>query len=123
MSDSNERDLAERFRALRDAERSAAPSLDRVLSPRRRTVPIWIPAVAAAGLLLAVWAVQRTTPPPQPTLVVQFVPGVLRMPTDFLLDQAAGPRAGDIPRIGDVDAYGLPSVVEPFAPHDSGRLQ
>ena len=109
--DASDDGLAQRFSAWRTLEASRAPSMGRVLArnrrlPRRR----WGAAAFALGALavavVAGWRISRATPAVSPEeLAVSALS--LRGPTDFLLDQSAGLRAGAIPAIGSIDWYPL----------------
>ena len=62
-------------------------------------------AVAVTLVALVLW---RLAVPNEPKLVIAFTPGEMRVPTDYLLDMATYPRAGEIPRIGASDWFPLP---------------
>ena len=111
--DGDDQRLAERFAAWRNAEEGRAPRMDRMLAPKRRpAVRPWRVAALAFGTValaaLVILTSRATTPDVSPD---EFAVSAmsLRGPTDFLLDQAAGPRAGAIPAIGSVDWYPLAS--------------
>ena len=107
MKRERDRDLERLFGEARAAEESSAPTFARVLTPRTAaTVPRAArrratALAAAAALVLAglVWW-WRAAVPNEPQLVIAFVPGEMRVPTDYLLDMATFTRAGEIPRIG-----------------------
>ena len=111
--DGDDERLAERFAAWRKAEEGRVPRLDRMLAPKRRpAMRPWRVAALAFGTValaaLVIMASRTTAPDVSPgEFAVSMMS--LRGPTDFLLDQAAGPRAGAIPAIGSVDWYPLAS--------------
>lgn len=106
---SQDRDLERLFQEARANDARNAPSFAGVLArsagPTRRR-QLW-PAFAlgVAVLALMIW---RLTPMTSREPVFALVPGDMRVPTDYLLDLASFPRAGEIPRIGVADWYPLP---------------
>lgn len=106
-----DRDLERLFADVRAAEEHSAPALARVLAPRAaplRAARLRVAALAAAAMVLAavVWWWRAT--PDEPRLVIAFVPGEMRVPTDYLLDMATFTRAGEIPRIGAAEWFPIP---------------
>lgn len=110
---SEDRDLERLFQQARARDARNAPSFAGVLarsarpSRRRQLWPALVFGVAVAAVLI--W---RLTPVASREPVFAFVPGEMRVPTDFLLDLANVPRAGEIPQIGVADWYPLPPSAE-----------
>ena len=106
---SQEHDLERLFQEARAHDARSAPSFAGVLTrsarPTRRR-QLW-PALAF-GVAVAAIMIWRLTPVASREPAFAFVPGDMRVPTDFLLDLANFPRAGEIPRIGVADWYPLP---------------
>jgi hypothetical protein len=106
---SQDDDLQQLFQRARAHDALNAPSFARVLArsaePTRRR-QLW-PALAF-GVAVAALVIWRLTPVGPREPVFALVPGDMRVPTDFLLDIASFPRAGEIPRIGVTDWYPLP---------------
>lgn len=103
----SDHELQRLFREARVSEEERVPSFARVLaprSPRRRPLQVRF-VMAVASVVLAAVAVWRLATPNEPRLVIAFVPGEMRVPTDYLLEMATYPRAGDIPRIGASDWF------------------
>lgn len=102
-----DRDLAQLFQAERAVEERHAPSFASVVagrsSPVRRS-PAW-PLFASSAALVALIVVWRLTSTPEVPFALRA--GDMRVPTDYLLDLATFPRAGDIPPIGSVDWFPL----------------
>ena len=103
-------DVERLFRDARAADERHTPSFARVLSQRRTAAraPRLRFAMAAVVVVLAALVVWRLTAPNERTPVIAFTPGEMRVPTDYLLDMATYPRAGEIPRIGASDWFPLP---------------
>lgn len=102
-------DLEQLFQEARAYDARKAPSFAGVLARSVRPAQrrqLW-PALAF-GVAVAALVIWRLTPvaPREPAFA--FVPGEMRVPTDFLLDLANVPRAGEIPQIGVADWYPLP---------------
>ena len=117
MTEDPDRELAALFRSERAHDERSAPAFARVASGRREAarpsfLPLCLAAALAAAVLVAVLVVRLTKPQP----LFAFTPGDLRVPTDYLLDLALSPRAGEIPRIGTVDWY-------PLSPTDAIRRE
>lgn len=111
MSSDGDRDLEHRFHDARVADASRVPSFAGMLAPRRaprRRLRLGVVLAFAAGVVLAAAGVWRLTTPNASRPALAFTPGDMRVPTDYLLDLAAYPRAGEIPRIGDADWYPMP---------------
>jgi hypothetical protein len=105
-----DRDLERLFLDARAEDERHAPSFATILArrtPRTRSHRLQF-AVALAVLALAVVGVWRLAAPNAPQVVIAFTPGVMRVPTDYLLDMATYSRAGEIPRIGPADWFPLP---------------
>ena len=106
---SQDHDLEQLFQQARAHDARNAPSFAGVLArstrPTRRQ-QLW-PALAF-GVAVAALVIWRLTPVASREPVFALVPGDMRLPTDFLLDLASFPRAGEIPRIGVADWYPLP---------------
>lgn len=102
-------DLERLFQAARANDARSAPSFAGVLArsarPARRP-QLW-PALAFA-VAVAALVIWRLTPLASREPVFALVPGDMRVPTDYLLDLASFPRAGEIPVIGVADWYPLP---------------
>lgn len=103
-----DRDLRELFQTERAHDAESAPDFARVVAgrhaaPRRRIAPLRLAAALAAVVIVAVLMSRLTKPRP----LFAITPGELRVPTDYLLDLALLPRAGEIPRIGTVDWFPL----------------
>lgn len=144
----DEAPLRAAFAAMREHEAARAPSFERVVSgratrgagaPRRSrgwlTPAMALGAVAVVAVALATWrnrtpdrsSTTATAPSAAPALA--FVPGSLRVPTDYFLDLATAPTTDEVPSIGDIDWYplvpaddrGTPASTRPTAPtsHDS----
>lgn len=111
--DGDDERLAERFGAWRAAEKGRVPRMDRMLAHERRPAGrAWRGAALAFGTVALASLVIMTSRTPAPDVSPgEFAVSamLLRGPTDFLLDQAAGLRAGAIPEIGSVDWYPLAS--------------
>jgi len=114
MTAHSDRDLERRFSAMRSADDHRTPPLAAVLARRpaatRRVqshiaVGFAVAVAVAASAALAVW---RSSTPNEPTAVVAFTPGEMRVPTDYLLDMVTAPRAGEIPRLGAAPWFPLP---------------
>jgi len=137
----DEQVLREAFTALREREASRAPAFERVLrgpaareagATRRATgwhVPaLALGAVAFVAVALATWRGRSTSSPsataeaPASAPTLAFVPGSMRVPTDYFLDLAAASTVDDVPSIGDIDWYPLLPADDGGAP-DSARLQ
>lgn len=105
---SQDHDLERLFQAARARDARHAPSfagvLARSVKPAHRR-QLW-PALAF-GVAVAALVIWRLTPVAQREPVFAFVAGEMRVPTDFLLDLANVPRAGEIPQIGVADWYPL----------------
>lgn len=106
----SDRDLERLFADVRAAEERSAPTFARVLAaraPAPRAARLRV-ALAAAAMVLAgvVWWWRAA--PSEPRLVIAFVPGEMRVPTDYLLDMATFTRAGEIPRIGAAEWFPIP---------------
>ncbi|MEW5917731.1 MAG: hypothetical protein AB1762_15115 [Gemmatimonadota bacterium] len=102
-----DRDLARHFQEERVRDERRAPSFASVLagsSPRPHRTVRW-PVFATSVALVALVAVWRLTS--APAVPFELRAGDLRVPTDYLLDFATFPRAGDIPPIGSVDWFPL----------------
>ncbi len=117
MTEDRDREVAALFRAERAHDERSAPAFARVASGRREAarrpfLPFRLAAALAAAVLVAVLLARLTKPQP----LFAFTPGDLRVPTDYLLDLALSPRAGEIPRIGTVDWY-------PLSPTDAIRRE
>jgi hypothetical protein len=113
MSVDPDRELERRFLEARAADERRVPAFATVLARRPRAArPVHLPLALGLGLAVLVVAaaitVWRAARPNEPRLVIAFTPGEMRMPTDYLLDMASYPRAGDIPRIGASDWFPLP---------------
>jgi len=87
MTEHNDRDLGERFHALRREDAAAAPALHATFAaararaattPRRRTLALGAAAIVLAGVALALLLARRAVPTGLATVR-------LRTPTDFLL--------------------------------------
>ncbi|HJU72175.1 MAG TPA: hypothetical protein VJ717_00405 [Gemmatimonadaceae bacterium] len=107
MSDTSDRDLEQFFGDLRAADARSAPAFARVVNGRRiaRKRGVMWPALATGAALIALISVWRLTSDTGSPFTI--APGQLRVPTDYLLDLASYPRAGDIPNIGAVDWFPL----------------
>ena len=105
-----DRDLERLFRDARTEEERHAPSFTTVLRPRSTTPRSARLQVALAFAVLVVIAVGvwRLAAPNAPRVVIAFTAGEMRVPTDYLLDMATYPRAGEIPRIGPSEWFPLP---------------
>lgn len=101
MTADRDRDLARDFAAMRDAEARHTPPFARVVAGRRRAArgPGLRLALAVAAVALAAVALWRFREPNERAHVIAFTPGNMRVPTDWLLDMALAPRAGEIPRL------------------------
>lgn len=103
--------LLRQFAEWREADMARTPAFARVEAGRPRVrVRTWQrPALAFASVALVVVAVVRWRAPSAEVASTQiaFTAGSLRVPTDFLLDQVASVRAGQVPTIGSVDWYPL----------------
>jgi hypothetical protein len=111
MSSDGDRDLEHRFLDARAADAHRVPSFASVLAPRHaqhRRLRLRFVLALAAGVALAAAGIWRLSTPNAPAPVLAFTPGDMRVPTDYLLDLATYPRAGEIPRIGDADWYPIP---------------
>jgi hypothetical protein len=110
VSIESDRDLEQLFRAERAQDARHAAPFGRVMSRRSQAVNRWRlwPALAFGVALLAV-VIWRLTPISAREPLFAFVPGELRVPTDYLLELVTIPRAGEIPRVGVVDWYPLES--------------
>ena len=113
MNTKDDRDLERLFLEARADDERHTPSFASMLephrTPRRRLRPTPRLAIAlAAGVALAAAGVWRLVTPNAPATVIAFTPGDMRVPTDYLLDLATYPRAGEIPRIGAADWYPVP---------------
>ncbi len=112
-----ERDLEQQFLAERAEDARHAPPFANVLtrpsvaSPRHRLLP----AMALGTAVLAAVALWQFRPSTDAAFAL--TPGEMRVPTDYLLDLASFPRAGEVPRIGVVNWFPL----EPSA--DNRRQQ
>ncbi|MCC6929858.1 MAG: hypothetical protein IT359_12830 [Gemmatimonadaceae bacterium] len=126
--------LRETFAAMRERDAARAPAFQRVLrgevrrgtnTPRRITSR-WIPALAlgaaavvAVAMALSTWRGTNATatiataeaPTVMPSLA--FVPGSMRVPTDYFLDLIVASATDEIPSIGEIDWY-------PLVPADGG---
>lgn len=119
----DDRELHERFAALRERERGSAPPFARVMGGRpARHTRRWLQPVMALGAValvavaIATWnrpAVEGDAElPPE----LAMVTGSLRMPTDYFLDVATSVSADEItnvPSIGAVDWYPLVPAIAP----------
>lgn len=106
---SQDHDLERLFQAARANDARNAPSFAGVLARSARPAQrrqLW-PALAF-GVAVAALVIWRLTPLASREPVFALVPGDMRVPTDYLLDLASFPRAGEIPRIGVADWYPLP---------------
>lgn len=106
-----DRDLERLFLDARADDERHAPSFAKVLGPRPTTTPRYPRlqvALALAVVALVALGVWRLGTPNAPKLIIAFTPGEMRVPTDYLLDMATYPRAGEIPRIGASDWFPLP---------------
>lgn len=106
---SQDDDLDQLFHEARAHDARKAPSFAGVLARSARPAKrrqLW-PALAF-GVAVAALVIWRLTPVAPREPVFAFVPGEMRVPTDFLLDLANVPRAGEIPQIGVADWYPLP---------------
>ena len=104
----DDRDLQDLFHSEKAQDERSAPSFASVLAgrgqaARRKVFPLRLAMGLAAFILVAVLLGRLTKPQP----LFAFTPGELRVPTDYLLDIAYWPRAGEIPQIGTVDWYPL----------------
>lgn len=148
-TEQDDRELRERFAALRAREeRRAIPPFARVVTGRApRSARRWrqpamalgaVAAVAVVAIALAMWRrpavspvalVPETTRGPQVADAAPqyaLVAGTMRVPTDYFLDVATTVSADEIPTIpsiGSVDWYPLAPAGEPLARpmHDSRR--
>jgi hypothetical protein len=148
-TEQDDRELRERFAALRAREeRRATPPFARVVTGRApRSARRWrqpamalgaVAAVAVVAIALAMWRrpavspvalVPETTRGPQVADAAPqyaLVAGTMRVPTDYFLDVATTVGADEIPTIpsiGSVDWYPLAPAGEPLARpmHDSRR--
>ena len=148
-TEQDDRELRERFAALRAREeRRATPPFARVVTGRApRSARRWrqpamalgaVAAVAGVAIALAMWRrpavspvalVPETTRGPQVADAAPqyaLVAGTMRVPTDYFLDVATTVSADEIPTIpsiGSVDWYPLAPAGEPLARpmHDSRR--
>ena len=134
--------LRDRFAAMRATDAPHTPAFERVVQGRRAaqqsrasaSTPWLRPAMALGALALLAVAVGtwRGRAVPTTTLAtardsvvipptLAFVPGSLRVPTDYFLDLANATRVDEVPSIGDVDWYPLlpASDSAPTSPHDS----
>lgn len=119
----DDRELRERFAALRDKDGGSTPPFVRVLGGRpARHTRRWLQPVMALGAValvavaIATWkrpAVEdEAAIPPE----LAMVTGSLRMPTDYFLDVVTSVRADEItnvPSIGAVDWYPLVPAIAP----------
>jgi hypothetical protein len=106
MSD-HDTDLARLFQEERAADARAVPSFASLLAgrtARTRRRRVW-PILATSTALVVLVAVVRITSAPDKPFELRA--GDMRVPTDYLLDFATYPRAGDIPAIGSVDWFPL----------------
>ena len=106
-----DRDIERLFQEARAADERHAPPFASVLAQRRtaaRASRLRF-AMAAVMVMLAALVVWRFTAPNERTPIFAFTPGEMRVPTDYLLDMATYPRAGEIPRIGGSDWFPLPA--------------
>lgn len=106
---SQDHDLERLFQQARASDARNAPSFAGVLARaagRTRRRQVW--PVLAFGAAVAALMIWRLTPVASREPVFALVPGDMRLPTDYLLDLASFPRAGEIPRVGAVDWYPLP---------------
>ena len=103
--------LTRRFAEWRASEDARTPAFERVAAGRSRARGrSWRrPVLAFAALALVAVSIARWRAPSAEIASPQiaFTAGSLRVPTDFLLDQAASVRAGQVPNIGSVDWYPL----------------
>lgn len=105
-----DRDLERLFHETRAADEQRTPPFGAVLAPRptaTRTPRLRF-ATAAVVVALAIFALWRLAAPNEDALAIAFTPGDMRVPTDYLLDMATYPRAGEIPRLGAPDWFPLP---------------
>ncbi len=107
--------LTERFAASRARDAMHAPPFERVIRGRtvQRISRTWTRvAIVSGAMALVLVALARRHPEPQAerTPLIAFTAGSLRVPTDFLLDQAASLRADAMPSIGAVDWSPLPNT-------------
>ncbi len=104
--------LARRFAEWREEESVRTPAFERVVAaPRRSRAGAWQrPTLVFAAMTVVAIAIVRGRAPSTAGAVpeIAFTAGTLRVPTDFLLDQVASVRAGEVPTIGSVDWYPLP---------------
>ena len=106
---SQDHDLERLFQQARSNDARNAPSFAGVLAHsagRTRRRHVW--PILAFGVAVAALMIWRLTPMTSREPAFALVPGDMRLPTDFLLDLASFPRAGEIPRIGVADWYPLP---------------
>lgn len=107
MTQRDDDTLAERFATSRAQDEASTPHFERVVRGRSRaTSRGWSGAAFACGavalLVVAIVRVRTQSIERTPPLIA-FTAGELRVPTDFLLDQAASLRADAMPTIGTVD--------------------
>jgi hypothetical protein len=100
-------DLERLFQAERAADARRVSSFTSVLAGNQARVQrrsVW-PVFAAGTALAILFAILRITS--SPAAPFELRAGDLRVPTDYLLEFATYPRAGDIPAIGSVDWFPL----------------
>jgi hypothetical protein len=104
MTEDEDRDLRERFAAMRRGEEAGAPPIDRLLArarsggeARRLAGPGLAIAAAAAVLMALALLPRREPPPPSPVpLLTEW-----RSPTDFLLQTPGREILDTLPRFGE----------------------
>lgn len=104
-------DLRARFARMRASDAASVPHVARVVkgTPRsawRRWLVPTFALGAAAAVALVLWKTPRTAQR-EASPAFAFVPGDLRVPTDYFLDVSPSLRADEIPDIGAVDWYPL----------------
>ena len=114
MTDHDDSDLAAQFAALRSTEDPRTPPFERVVRGRTRRLSSMgarvVYAALAAALIAIVFSRFRESALPSARPPLAFAAGSLRMPTDFLLDQAASLQTAAMPAIGAVDWSPLDTV-------------
>ena len=113
MTQYDDEALSQKFAAERAQDEARTPLFERVVrgrscTPARRWTQAAF-AVCAFALLAVAFARMRAPATTRSTPLIAFTPGELRVPTDFLLDQAASLRVDAMPSIGAVDWSPLPN--------------
>jgi hypothetical protein len=98
----HDRELRERFSALRTADRARAPTFERVSArSHARLAPAWGVALLGVAALAAFVLPRRETAPLQPEALPPVMSELAtEMPSDFLLSGRSADVRRDAPRLG-----------------------